>query len=185
MRPLGLKFRLDDLTSSGRPIEGTLSEEILEGCLPGLLGTLGYRPTGSAQIGGTVYRSAASEVIVDGTIETAVGFDCSRCLAEQIFKVSSRKSYVLVQRSKQSEGSDEIMVSDEDDDGAVDSFEGDEIDLHELFRQELMLMLPMNPVCETTGLAPCAELELPDGAEADEGIDPRWAPLLEMKKNLK
>lgn len=185
MKPLGLKFRLDDLTSSGRPIEGELSKELLESCLPGLIGTLGYRPTGSAQVGGTVYRSAASEVIVDGIIETAVGFDCSRCLEEQTFSVSSRKSYVLVKRSPQSEGSDEITVSDDDDDGAVDTFEGDEIDLRELFRQELMLQLPMNPICETAGLTPCAEIELPDGAEADEGIDPRWAPLLEMKKNLK
>ena len=182
MKPLGLKFRLDELTSSGRPIEGALSEDLLGECLPGLLGTLGYRPMGPAQIGGTVYRSAASEVIVDGALEGAVGFDCSRCLEGQRLPVSSRKSFVLVKRSAQTEGNAAITVSDDDDDDAVDTFEGDEIDLHEVFRQELLLVLPMNPVCEDAGLEPCGEIELPDGADSEEGVDPRWAPLLEMKK---
>ena len=124
-------------------------------------------------------------MIVDASIEAAVGFDCSRCLAPQTLAMQSRKSYVLVKRTAQGEGVKAITVSDDEDDDAVDSFEGDEIDLQDMFRQELMLTLPMNPVCENAGVEPCAELATPEKTDPEEEIDPRWAPLLELKKNLK
>ena len=185
MKALGLKFRLDDLTSAGRAIEGNLTKGLLEESLAGLLGPLGYRAIGEARIEGTAYRSGAGEVIVDAETATKVGFDCSRCLESRSLEVSTKGSYVLVQKAPDIDGSAKMTLNDDDDDDAVESFEGDEIDLDELFRQELLLTLPMNPSCADAQQGDCEPVEVKESADPSDGIDPRWAPLLELKKNLK
>ena len=75
------------------------------------------------------------------------------------------------------------MLSDDDADDLEETYEGDEVDLTELFRQDLVLALPMNPSCALAGASDCAYVENAHQTE-EERIDPRWAPLLELKKKL-
>lgn len=51
-----------------------------------------------------------------------------------------------------------------------------------MFREDLVLELPMNPHCVDAGFE-CIEQEKTESAQ-EATIDPRWAPLLEMKKKL-
>ena len=74
-------------------------------------------------------------------------------------------------------------MSNEDDENLEETYEGDDVDLTELFRQDLVLALPMNPSCEMAGAADCAYEENAHQTD-EERIDPRWAPLLELKKKL-
>ena len=78
---------------------------------------------------------------------------------------------------------EEIVVTEEDGDDLIETYQGDEIDIHDLIRQDLLLSLPMNPSCETAKGAECTYEET-RAQSADESIDPRWAPLLELKKKM-
>ena len=98
-------------------------------------------------------------------------------------EITVRQSHALVERKGSADGVEEVIVSDEDDAGVEESFEGDTVDLTEVLRQDLVLALPMNPCCETAGQADCAYDEAAQPSGSDE-IDPRWAPLLELKKKL-
>jgi uncharacterized metal-binding protein YceD (DUF177 family) len=100
-------------------------------------------------------------------------------------EVSTKGSYVLVQKTPDIDGSAKMTLNDDDDDDAVESFEGDEVNLDELFRQELLLTLPMNPSCVDAQQGDCEPVKVEKNADPSDGIDPRWAPLLELKKNLK
>ena len=183
MRVLGLKFRVDDLAAEGKPLEGNLPEALLADSLVGLVGDLGFRPEGDASVSGTVYLSSGGEVIVHGQLKATVGFDCARCLASRSATLELDESHVLIKASPQGDGDREMVISSEDDDDGHDhTFSGDEVDLTELFRQNLLLALPMNPSCEFVGASGC---QLDEGATGGEAtIDPRWAPLLELKKKL-
>lgn len=184
-RPLGLKFRLDEVPPEGRRLVGELPVATLEGDIKGLVGDLGYRPIGPARIEGTVYRSAKTELVIDGTITAAVAFDCVRCLQERTLDAQIREDHVLVRREKL-DGPGELTLSEDAlEEPDVEAFSGDEIDLTDLYRQDLLLALPMNPSCETAGRPDdCQALAPPPESPPEPEVDPRWAPLLELKKKL-
>jgi uncharacterized metal-binding protein YceD (DUF177 family) len=182
MKPLGLKFRLDDLPAEGRRFKGELTTEALAAALLGIVGDLGYRSLTPATIEGTAYRSGNTEVIIDGRITTAVGFDCVRCLESRVFRVDLRRDLVLVKR-KVTTDTEEVMDGDDDQGDDIETFVGDEVELSDLFRQELLVELPMNPSCTHIEGATCTEIEQSDEA-VEAQVDPRWAKLLEMKKNM-
>ena len=75
------------------------------------------------------------------------------------------------------------MASDDDVDFAP--FEGDEIDLGELFREQILLAIPMTPLCreECKGLCPVCGADLNAGeCSCERGeIDPRWSALADLK----
>lgn len=184
-RPLALSFRLDEVPPEGRAFAGALPEATLAADLPGMVGDLGYRPMGEAKIEGTVYRSAKSEVVVDGRIRAEVGFDCVRCLASRVLPLSVREDHVLVRREvPESPEDDEQTVEEGDlDEPDVESFVGEQVELAELFRQDLLLALPMNPSCADVGAEDCRDL-VAEAVPEEAKIDPRWAPLLELKKKM-
>lgn len=185
-RPLELKFRLDEVPPEGRRLAGVLSEASLGEDLPGMVGDLGYRPQGAAQIAGNVYRSSKSELVVDGRVSAEVGFDCVRCLNARVLTLDIREDHVLVRRKAREieEGEEKQTVDDEAlEEPDVETFTGEEVDLTDLFRQDLLLALPMNPSCADVGADDCRDL-VADKAPEEPQIDPRWAPLLEMKKKM-
>lgn len=185
-RPLELKFRLDEVPPEGRAFAGALSEESLGADLPGMVGDLGYRPTGAARIEGNVYRSAKTELVVDGRVTAEVGFDCVRCLTARLLPIDVREDHVLVRRkARQVDDGDDDQTVEQDalEEPDVETFSGDEVDLTDVFRQDLLLALPMNPSCADVGADDCREL-VAETATEESRIDPRWAPLLELKKKM-
>jgi len=186
-RSLELKFRLDEVPPEGRRFAGVLTEASLGADLPGMVGELGYRPTGAARIEGNVYRSSKSELVVDGRVTAEVGFDCVRCLTDRVLTVNVRDDHVLVRRKPRpvDDGDDDGQTVEEKDleEPDVESFTGEEIDLTEVFRQDLLLALPMNPSCADLGAEDCRDLVAEEVTDEPQ-IDPRWAPLLEMKKKM-
>jgi len=182
MKPLGLKFRLEELSAEGRAFKGELTPEVLADALEGIVGDLGYRSLSPASLEGTAYRSGGTEVIVDGRISTRVGFDCVRCLASREFPVDLRRDLVLVKRTPTSV-TEEDAPDDEELDDDIETFDGDEVDLSDVFRQELLVELPMNPSCDHIEGATCSKIEQSDEA-VEAQVDPRWAKLLELKKKM-
>lgn len=183
MKPLGMTFKLDDVIESGRELRDELSRAVLEECVSGLIGNLGYRTSESAVVEGNIYRTANDEIIVDSRMKTVLRFDCVRCLQEGTLRIDTRTDHVLV-RGESKPAHEDLELTDADLNDEVDTFEGDEINLEPLIRQDLILALPMNPTCEDGKRGPCESITAT--AELNEDfVDPRWAPLADLKKKLK
>ncbi len=181
MKPLELVFKLDDLPPEGRAFEGVLDVDFVREAVTGLLGELGFLAEGPAKASGTAYRSGQTEVVVDATLNLEVGFDCVRCLESRVIPVELRMDHVL-SKEQPPEDAERALSEAELEDPDVHQFQGEQIDLKPILREDLLLELPMNPSCE---LAAAECRELPGETEAGEApVDPRWAKLLEMKKNL-
>ncbi len=105
-------------------------------------------------------------VEVQGRIASEVALDCSRCLAPIRMPLSS--DFVLTfsreTPTMENEGGEEIELSA--DEMGIVLFEGDEIDLREALQEQLMLELPLRPLCADgcQGLCPHC------GANLNEGV---------------
>ena len=101
------------------------------------------------------------------------------------------RRYMLLPQStlndeESAEEEDGIRLTEDDLD--VSFYKGDEIDLGELVREELILELESCPSCSLDSCEGAAYLRrLAEEAESFEdrdAVDPRWAALAEMKSNF-
>lgn len=189
MTPLDLQFRLDDLSDDPREFRGQIPREQLDEVMSGLLGDLGYRAQGPAEVQGTAYRTK-KDVFIDANVSAEVAFGCVRCLDPLTLKIACQSRHLLVPGKREHSPADELTVDHEnaaDGDEDLDVYEGDTIDLVALLREDLLLELPMNPTCVESAGAACPRFDaVLAGVNAAEtpSVDPRWAPLLELKKKL-
>ena len=191
MSPLDLKFRVDDLLEEPREVRGEISASTLDEVLRGMLGELGYRATGPAHVRGHAYRSKR-DVFVEAELEATVAFDCVRCLEPLALTLARKIRHLLVPGKRDlapvgEESMEAELHAEQDADEDLDCYEGDTIDLVELLREDILLELPMNPTCVEASGARCArfdEVLSAPGAGGEPAVDPRWAPLLELKKKL-
>lgn len=189
MNALGLEFRFDLLGFEPRPFAGALDVEQVRAAVGGLVGDLGYHVAEPAQVRGTAVRTAGGEVVVNGGLSVELGFDCVRCLTRRALTVALDGQYVLVKRRPSADGLAKEEV--EFDAAALDApedytFDGETVQLADLFREELVLAVGMNPHCaDADGAGADAECSAPADTQAPEAtIDPRWAPLLALKQKL-
>lgn len=188
MTPLDLQFRLDDLLEEPRAFRGEIGVEALNEVLGGMLGDLGYRAQGPARVHGSVYRSRR-DVFVEAEFEVAVGFDCVRCLDPLVLKFDRKVRHLLVPGKREVAPTGEVSLDAEDAadaDDDLDCYEGDAIDLVSILREDILLELPMNPTCVESAGAACPRFDavLAQASAPEAEVDPRWAPLLELKKKL-
>ena len=182
MHTLSLSFRFDHLPPEGRAFAGALDVALVAEAVKGLVGDLGYRATTPVTVEGMAWP-ARHDVVVHGRFQAALGFDCVRCLAARELRVDQTVQHVLVHQAGVSRpGDDEIEVSEEEAEGPdVHTFDGEQVELVEIFREDLLLELPMNPTCAHAGLAECQAAAAGAGAA---GVDPRWAPLAALRARL-
>lgn len=185
MHPLDLKFRLEEVPLEGRAFEGVLEEDAVRDAVRGLAGNLGYRTNGPATIEGSVYRTSGTDVFVKGTLQVSVQFDCARCLERRTLNARTVVDHMLIKREKPKVPSEdnELLVSDDLlDEPDIEGYDGDRVDLTDLIREDVVLAMPMNPTCDDVEGVECAPLA--DQQPPEATIDPRWAPLLELKKKM-
>jgi len=119
---------------------------------------------------------------VRGEIATKIEIDCTRCLepTEQELKIPFEVSFVTPEYDIQAK---EAELNKSDLEIAV--FEGDELDLTELVREQILLNLPEQTFCreDCKGLCPkCGQnRNLIDCKCEEDEIDPRWAALRDLK----
>lgn len=181
MHPLTLTFRFDQLPPEGRAFAGSLETAVVAEAVKGLVGDLGYRAGSPVAISGTAWP-ARHDVVVHGRFQAVLGFDCVRCLAPRELTVDQAVQHVLVHRAAEVvPGDDEVEVTDEDEGADEYAFDGEHVELAEVFREDLLLELPMNPTCAHAGLPECTVAVASGGAET---VDPRWAPLAALREKL-
>lgn len=127
------------------------------------------------------------QVRVAGQLKTSITFVCNRCLKEfrQPLNRAFDLTYLPVALLRRQE--DEVEVSYQNLD--IGFFDGVELDLNVLLVEQIMLSLPMKPVCQAgcKGLCPVCGIDLNARACECRSLpgDPRRAPLAALREKLK
>ena len=110
--------------------------------------------------------------------------ECSRCLVPVTLPLRTQIEVTLVPAEKEAKVGDGGQV--DDDDLGIGTYENREIDLACVVRDEVLLELPMRPLC----VEKCAGLCATCGKNLNEGpctcapqVDKRWGPLQRLKIN--
>lgn len=163
-------------------------------------------PGSSGQLDVSLTMSG-KDVVVRGVVRATVSVACARCLQPALVPVEGELGLLLVpakpvdRKGKEPKGELDSKNgkrpkrkregdSDEDDGHLVDPKEAefdtyaeDQVVLDDFVREAILLELPIFPLCSETcpGIGPVPS-ETAESATAEETIDPRLAPLLELKK---
>lgn len=163
---------VSDLDAGGREYRFTVRSGWVRGTLEG------HEATSSGADGALAVRASKSghDVVVVGTLDAELKVPCARCLEPARLPIHSDLSVLYVPASKLAHGEGkERELTDEEAD--TFSFEGETVVLDDLVRDELLLGVPMIPLCseDCPGMSPA-----PDQGPGNKPIDPRLAPLLDF-----
>ncbi len=136
----------------------------------------------SSPIRGTLrIEKIGPEVMVRGDMTAEVKLLCSRCLKE-FYKVLSVMVDVVYHPVEELKGEEHHKVAAEELD--MDFYSGDELDLHELLKEQIVLNVTMKPLCSDLckGICPgCgADLNVDTCKCGAKNIDPRFAKLKKL-----
>jgi uncharacterized protein len=174
-------FPVHDLDVSGKrfrlPVRSTWLRGVLEGTEIGA----------SERDGELDLRLSRSgpDVVVRGTLAAELLVQCSRCLERVVVPVREELSALAVPAAearhpqKGDDDDEEVELAAEDAD--MIAYEGDAVVLDDLVRDELLLGIPMIPLCSEgcPGIRPEEA-----GGDAVASLDPRLRPLLALKSKL-
>jgi len=129
---------------------------------------------------------AGKRVLVEGKIVADAELICGRCLGEFVYPLSIKfRDEVSPVAEYPVEGERELAREELD----ASYYSGDEIDLDDLVREQVLLALPMKPLCrkDCKGICPECGRDLTEGPCLcrKDRTDPRLAPLQELKEKLK
>jgi uncharacterized protein len=171
------------------PVELKLVQEALAG-------TEGFRPDGTFQFQ-VKLQKVGTGVLLNGAFTATVVAPCKRCLVEVPLSIPTSFTLNLVPQNLASQvGLDEEGEDDDKgerggsfrmEDAEEEVFDGKQIDLGPILREQLLLALPMNAVCrdECRGLCMACGQNLNEKACGcdTKPIDPRLAALKNIKLN--
>jgi len=119
-------------------------------------------------------------VLVRGAMRGSVIVPCARCLARAEIDLAAPIRMTYSREAEVREA--EVEITDDDVDFAV--YDGETINLGELFREQILLAIPMTPLCRTECKGLCSQC----GKDLNEGPcscqrppDPRFAALKGLK----
>lgn len=130
-------------------------------------------------------------VLVEGSVSTAVRLQCCRCLQdfEQPLDISFSVTFARELPSLEDGQQQDAEIELQAEDLGLISFEGDEIDLTESIQEQVVMALPVKPLCHATckGLCPQCGADLNDGAcDCHEQVmDGKFAALKNFKVKKK
>jgi uncharacterized protein len=125
---------------------------------------------------------SGTDVVVRGALTAELHAPCARCLQPARVAVTEQIGALVVPAGSQTTGQhgpadEEDLVADQAD---VIPYDGETVVLDDLVRDELLLGVPMIPLCSEScpGIRP-----QPTPESDDREIDPRLRPLLRLKKS--
>jgi DUF177 domain-containing protein len=175
-----MKINLDDIPKEGLELTFSMEQDTLLRSLQPLpepaTTNIDARVSGQVRI----LRSGA-DVFFFGTVAGVFHLQCSRCLVD--FDLVKEVSFNTIIRSRPSE----LLPKKEADEAQEDVFfiEGLEFDPADIIVQELILEIPMKPLCreECPGLCPrCGALKGSCSCSEEGSVDPRWDALARLKE---
>jgi len=162
-----------ELDAGGKEFQFPVRAEWVRGVMEG------HEATSAGKDGAVSVRASKSghDVVVHGTLDAELTVPCARCLEPAKVVVHSNLSVLYVPASSlkgTADGEDDLT----DEEADTLPFEGETVALDDLVRDELILEIPMIPLCSEAcpGMSPALD---PVGA-GEKPIDPRLAPLLDF-----
>lgn len=153
-------------------------------------GEIAYRNDVSAlkhaiAVGARVQVLAGDEVRIQGRVRTEITLTCCRCLTEFRMPLDKRFEQIyLPQPVTAPDAEIELREGDLD----VGFFRNFKIDFKAALLEQILLEVPMKPVCrpDCRGLCPQCGTDLNFSACScpRQIADPRWAPLADLKRKL-
>lgn len=144
-------------------------------------------PLGDGEIDLRISKSGP-DVVVHGRAKAEVELPCARCLEPARVTLEPRISVLMVPAAKMREahrrGAPDHEPSEREHEmGAGEAdvlpYDGENVVLDDLVRDDLLLEMPMIPLCSEG----CPGIpSVPESAGGSANIDPRLAPLLALKK---
>ena len=146
----------------------------------------GHEANAGKEDGMLVVRASKSghDVVVHGTLDAELSVPCARCLEPFNLPIHADLSVLYVPASGRKEAADGGEKELELEDGEADTlpYDGERVVLDGLVRDELVLEIPMIPLCSEgcPGISPGPLPQEGEGS-SEKTIDPRLAPLLAFK----
>ncbi len=125
------------------------------------------------------------KILVDGNVKVAVSLKCSRCLNDYSCPVDMdfREEFNPLGETEP-EGKQELSGDEMD----VGFYKGEEIDLTGIVKEQVLLEVPMKPLCKINCLGICSKCGTDKNVQPcnckDDHIDPRLAPLAKYKESM-
>lgn len=131
-------------------------------------------------VGSAEIWNAGDRMLVEAKLSGEAILECSRCLGVFRMPVSLSFDEEFVEGEPREETEEEA-----EDQRTISFFEGDEIDLTDALRDNVLLELPMKPLCseECKGLCPKCGQNLNEGVcscQETISVDPRLAKLQDL-----
>lgn len=131
-------------------------------------------------------RSGSRTIRVRGRIEGEAGGSCARCL-EPVSKTLRENFDLFYYPMAMIACSEEIRI--ERDDMDLGFYEGHGIELGDVIREQLLLSLPMQALCDENCPGICPRCGARRGSAdcrcEDKFVDPRWDALREFRSKMK
>lgn len=177
---LGVLMRIDV-----RELE--LGPAILKGEVPE--SDLGFNPSEIRVLGKIVVdlkaERQAAEVRVRGRFDVKVELSCSRCLEAVSFPIAAEFDQ-FYESNAEHPLQGEIALQEEDTEIAF--FSGDFIEVNDIVREQILLALPMKPICreDCKGLCPyCGRNRNVEACNCESVfVDPRLVQLMKIKNRM-
>jgi uncharacterized protein len=169
-----------DLDAGGKDYRFEIPSPWIRGVLEG------HEATATGKDAMLAVRGSKSgvDVVVHGSLEASLKVPCARCLEPVDIDIHSDISvlYVPGSKVKDAERTGEVEYTLEDAEADTLPYDGDTVVLDDLIRDELLLGVPMIPLCsdECPGMSPAPETDATTSSEKKD-IDPRLAPLLAFR----
>jgi uncharacterized protein len=180
MQRAEFSISVHDLDAAGKPFRFVLPAAWIRGALE----ATDVAPAGrDGEFAGRLSKSGR-DAVVRGRLRAELCVPCARCLEPVRVSIREEISALAVEtgevRGSHAKGKDD----EEDDEPGADEadilpFDGDSIVLDDLLRDELLLGIPMIPLCSEAcpGIRPS-----PADDSLKDAVDPRLSPLIKFKK---
>jgi len=145
------------------------------------LDTEGVQINGDIEVVGELRKSAA-KTDVRGLIKAPVEIECTRCLTPVKRELDIVFDVDFIDRELFPDSKETHLESS---DLETDVIDGNELDLTQVAREQILLNLPEQVLCreDCKGICPTCGSDLNEGdcTCSDDNIDPRWAALKDLK----
>ena len=118
------------------------------------------------------------DIYVRGEVKVKLKTICVSCLEDISLDIDGKFTVIFTPRSQSTEFKDDIELTEKD--LITEYYEGEEIILDNIFRETILLEVPIAPRCSENCEKWKEYLKKEDEKPAEE-VDPRWAPLLNIK----
>lgn len=144
------------------------------------------KPGARAQVTYELSRSDTT-VLLKGRVKGALIVECARCLEPFVFHFDTELYQLYIPETKYRQrfggGEEELELTRED--LVLSYYSDDEIDISPLVYEEIILSIPMKPICreDCKGLCPRCGTNLNTGTCLcqKESVDPRWRALKKLQ----